>query len=119
LRADIATNSDFTSERNSTRAAQGTVYWVKYWDHDLGVGECKQLASWPREQMTAAITAIKGATTNSLGTEPKLYFTNLNGSNLALVTNDTFTTASGNNTETVSTGWNSSNSKAICDNRIF
>lgn len=69
--------------------------------------------------MTAAITAIKGSTTNPLGTEPKLYFTNLNGSNLALVTNDTFATASGNNIETISTGWNSSNSKAICDNRIF
>jgi hypothetical protein len=69
--------------------------------------------------MTAAITAIKGGTSNLLGTEPKLYFTNLNGSSLANVTNNAFATASGNSVETIQTGWNSSNSKAICDNRIF
>ena len=119
LRADISTNSDFLSERNSTRSAQGTVYWVKYWDKDLGVGECKQLVSWPREKMTAAIAAIKGTTTNSTSTDPKLYLTNLNASNLITVTNDTFPTASGNSTGLVQTGWNSSNSKAICNNRIF
>lgn len=119
LRADISDNNDFLSERNSTRSAQGTIYWIKYWDKDLGVGECKQLVSWPHEKMTAAIAAIKGTTTNSTSTDPKLYLTNLNISNLITVTNNTFATASGNNTGLVQTGWNSSNSKAICNNRIF
>ena len=31
---------------------------MKYWDEDLGTGECLQLAAWPHEKMTAIITGV-------------------------------------------------------------
>jgi len=40
LRADLTTNSNFSDELNNTRGSQGSVYWMKYWNEDLGAGEC-------------------------------------------------------------------------------
>jgi hypothetical protein len=92
LRADLSSNSKFSNELNNTRNAQGTVYWMKYWDEDLGLGECLQLASWPHEDMTAIITSV-----NTAANRPKLYFTNLNCSKHSIVTNSTFAVPSANN----------------------
>jgi len=86
---------------------------MKYWDEDLGLGECLQLASWPHEQMTAVITAV-----NTANNRPKLYFTNLNCPKHGVVTNSTFTTPNANDRGPYQTGWGSSNTKKICDNRI-
>ena len=125
LRADMKDSSNeelynkYASERVSTRSAQGTVYWMKYWDADLGIGECKQLVSWPHEQMTAMIAAKTRVSNSYSDTSPKFYLTNLNLSNLILVNNNNFATSNPNTTDSIETGWDSSNTKAICDDRIF
>lgn len=113
LRSDLSTNDLFSNENNNTRRALGTVYWMKYWNEDIGLGECLQLAAWPRENMTAIITAVNTATNR-----PKLYFTNLNCSNHSMVTNNTFTVPNANDPGPYSTGWLSSNTKAIYDTRV-
>jgi len=40
LRADLSANNLFSNENNNTKRALGTVYWMKYWDEDIGLGEC-------------------------------------------------------------------------------
>jgi len=40
---------------NKWTRAVGTIYWAKYWEADLGIGECKRLAMWPHEKLTLAI----------------------------------------------------------------
>ena len=39
-------------------SCKSTVYWVKFWAEDLGSGECKRIASWPRETITYAIASL-------------------------------------------------------------
>lgn len=41
-------------------AGRGIIYWAKYWNKDLGVGECRQLANWNHETMTYAIEEYAG-----------------------------------------------------------
>lgn len=113
LRSDLNTNSRFSEENTNAKRALGTVYWMKYWDEDLGLGECLQLASWPHERMTAILSAI-----NNIDKRPKLYFTNLNCSKHSMVTNDSFAVPNANDPGPYSTGWLSSNTKAIYDNRV-
>ena len=43
------------SVRTSWTGAKGTIYWAKYWEEDLGIGECKRIAEWPHENVTFAI----------------------------------------------------------------
>jgi len=50
--------------KNGLTRAQGTIYYAKYWDKDLGIGECKRLAAWPHESMTYCISGITNSITN-------------------------------------------------------
>jgi len=34
-------NPVYTNESNNISRAYGTIYWAKYWDEDLGIGECR------------------------------------------------------------------------------
>lgn len=43
---------------------RGTIYWAKYWNKDLGDGECRQLAAWPHEPMTYAISYLSNNKTS-------------------------------------------------------
>ena len=118
LRNDItSTNSTYTSEYNNLMGAQGTIYWARYWNEDLGAGECKQLAAWPHEHMTAKIAAIDADKTNELLTRPSIYLTNLTATCHGYVLPTRFIASSikvGN-----SEGWGSSMAKTICDDRTF
>jgi len=113
LRNDLATNNNYSDEYNNLVGAYGTIYWAKYWNEDLGAGECKQLAAWPHEQMSAMIASVDNATTNDLLTRPSIYLTNLTASSHGFVLPNRFT---GNST---TEGWGTSVAKNICDNRIF
>ena len=118
LRNDItSTNSTYTSEYNNLMGAQGTIYWARYWNEDLGAGECKQLAAWPHEHMTAKIAAIDADKTNELLTRPSIYLTNLTATCHGYVLPTKFSASAINvgNSE----GWGSSMAKTICDDRIF
>ena len=113
LRSDLSTNSTFINEYNNLTGAYGTIYWAKYWDEDLGEGECEQLANWPHENMTAIITAIGEDMTQTINgnIRPSIYLTGLNGSSHGTVQTNRFSTTN--------TGWDTSLAKDICDNRIF
>ena len=45
--------------------AFGTLYSVKYWEEDLGEGECFQLASWCHETMYFAVADYTEAEVHS------------------------------------------------------
>jgi len=53
-------NVTFNNDSTTVVGGKGTVYWAKYWDKDLGVGECRNLACWNHEQMTFAIEEFSG-----------------------------------------------------------
>ena len=44
-----------SSNSSSSVNARGTIYSVKYWEEDLGEGECVQLANWCHETMNFAV----------------------------------------------------------------
>lgn len=117
LRTDINTNSNFSNEEGiNTTGAQGTIYWLKYWDEDLGAGECQQLAQWPHENMTSIITAVSDDFTQEVNgnIRPALYFMGLNNSSHGMTNSARFDRSEGTNV-----GWNNSAMKTICDERIF
>ena len=55
-------NSSSTTSIN----AQGTIYAVKYWEEDLGEGECVQLANWCYETAHFAVQDFNGQKTHSI-----------------------------------------------------
>lgn len=114
LRNDMISNNTYSWEANNLSGAQGTIYWAKYWNEDLGAGECKQLAAWPHERMTAIIAAIDNDKTNDALTRPSIYLTNLTASSHAFVLPPKFSTGV-NAVE----GWNTSTAKTICDARLL
>lgn len=114
LRSDITTNSTFSNNEGiNTTGAYGTIYWAKYWNEDLGVGECQQLANWPHENMTSIIATVNNDYTQTTGNgdRPAIYLTGLNGSSHGTILTNRF--------DTSGAGWDNSLAKTICDNRIF
>ena len=107
---EYTSNDSYDSEKNNIRGAMGTIYWAKYWDEDLGHGECSQLAAWPHEQMTAQIVSVDNSATNDTLTRPSLYFTNLTDSSHGIVELNKFME---------STSWKDSKLNTICNNHIF
>ena len=114
LRNDLISNNTYTWEANNLGGAQGTIYWARYWNEDLGAGECKQLAAWPHERMEAIIAAIDSDKTNDTLTRPSIYLTNLTVSNHAFVLPTRF-----NQSQGTIEGWNNSAAKTICDSRLL
>lgn len=104
-------DSKFSAEQLNLTGAYGTIYWAKYWDEDLGAGECKQIAAWPHENMTAILTSVE---TNISETRPNIYLTNISTSSHGTFTSSHFSASLG----TVA-GWGSSFAKTLCDNRVF
>ena len=115
LRSDLDDNNLYSSsEGNNTRSAQGSIYWLKYWDEDLGAGECKSLAAWPHERMTAMIVAQNSTATNE-SDKLNLFMHNLNGSSHMNVWQNRF--VEGN--QEAEKGWDTSIMRDICIQRIF
>ena len=72
---------------NDVAPAIGNIYWAKYWDKDLGQGECKRLACWPHEWMTFGIpykykdnnsSLISRRASSSVVPTPSVYLAALN-----------------------------------------
>ena len=97
---------------------KGTIFWAKYWNEDLGQGECKRLAAWPHEQVTFAISSISDARTNNRvsATEvitPSIYLSALNSSSHLRVVQSRQSQIDG------FSGRDNSIARTICNNRIF
>lgn len=79
-------DSNYSDIRSVVDYGGGTVYWAKYWNEDLGVGECKKLAMWPHEKMTYIITYLSTAATANARANltqepiPSIYLTSLTAS---------------------------------------
>ena len=63
--ADNDSAGNYSSIINNSVDGLGTIFWSKYWDYDLGEGACMELASWPHEEITYAITKLNNAATSS------------------------------------------------------
>ena len=63
-------DSNYSSLRNTVDYGGGTIYWAKYWNEDLGLGECKKLAMWPHEKMTYLLTNLTTTATANNRTSP-------------------------------------------------
>ena len=123
--SNINTNAKLTFGNlflNSTSTemvgAQGTIYWAKYWDKDLGAGECKQLASWCHEPMTFALEEFSGMQESrfvfpQLTNRPNLVFTSMNASQYGHVA------MKGNRTLGETIGWSTSKMRDVANNRIM
>lgn len=99
---------------NSTKEkASGIIYGAKYWDKDLGVGECKRLAMWPHERVTMGITKISTNATSGAPTDaavtpmiPAIGLSTLSTFNYGYIAHD-------------SNGWGESHYRTICNDRLF
>lgn len=113
------TNARYNTERNSVINGQGIIYNVTYWNEDLGHGECMQLATWPRERMTAIIADVNPLASNS-STLPAIYLTTLNASMHGIYAprNSVFGKATSQGSPVIK-GWTNLGLKDICDNKIF
>ena len=113
--ADDDSANNYSSIINNSTNGIGTIFWSKYWDYDLGEGECIELASWPHERMTFAVTKLNNAP--SSGNSSAIFLTAMEASAHGLVY-QTPSTASPQ-------GWGRSLddggviAREICQNRIF
>lgn len=114
-------NLSLDNESSTMVAGKGIIYWAKYWNKDLGVGECRQLASWNHEAMTFAIEEYSGMNAalsrqvfpDSVVVQPNVVVTSVNTSSyghLALA-----------NTKSASEliQWPNSKLQSIANKRIF
>ena len=104
------------SSSSSSANASGTIYSVKYWEEDLGNGECMQLANWCHETMnfavqdfteTAAHSALPIQNTN-------IILHTLNASQMGTITDALIDTS----TES-SVGWDPSTIRTFYNNRLY
>ena len=59
------TDENYANIRNNTAPGRGTIYWAKYWDYDIGDGECRKLAAWPHEEITFGFAKASNNQTNA------------------------------------------------------
>lgn len=114
-------NLSLDNDSSTMVAGKGIIYWAKYWNKDLGVGECRKLASWNHESMTFAIEEYSGMNAalgrkvfpESVTVQPNVVITSMNASSyghLALA-----------NTKTMNEliQWPDSKLQAVANKRIF
>ena len=105
-------NSSSTAAVN----ARGTIYSVKYWEEDLGEGECVQLANWCHETMNFAVQDTNNELIHSALPiqNANLVLHTLNASQMGIVT-DAFI----DNTTENSIGWDPSTIRTLYNSRIY
>lgn len=109
-------DTNYTWVRNNTDVGKGTIYWAKYWDYDIGDGECRDIANWPHEEITFAISKMEGGVTN--GVNSAMQLTALEASTHGRVIQSSVSTLE-------SYGWGLTDNGAgsivrdICNTRIF
>lgn len=122
---DISRETVQSGDNYSNRVhAKAKVHWAKYWNYDIGAGECQMLASWPHEEITFGIAELN-KNSNSINTSrtlaaptPSLYLTSLNMPVHGLYTQSSITSTVFNTT-TNSYSWRDTNLRLVCNNRIF
>ena len=110
----------FNNTSTTVKAGKGTIYWVKYWPKDLGVGECRALASWNHELMTYGIEEFSGMDSRysrfvfpAGGAIPNVVLTSLTSSNYGHI-GLRASKAAGDVIQ-----WPNSTLQAVANNRIF
>ena len=98
--------------------ATGTLYSVKYWEEDLGEGECLQLANWCHETMELAVSDYREATIHSginATLTPALILHTLNASEMGTITEPQldFSNPPSN------IGWDPSTIRDFYNNRLY
>ena len=63
-------DSNYSDLKTTVDYGGGTIYWAKYWNEDLGIGECKRLAMWPHEKMTYLLTRLTTSATSGTRANP-------------------------------------------------
>ena len=111
--------SQYSNIKNIVANGKGTIYWAKYWDEDLGLGECKRLAAWPHEETTYAFSAYNASATGGerVGVNaptPAIELVSFSVSSHGKLVQGQATVADG-----ARTGWGTSVARSICNNRIF
>ena len=103
--------------------AKAKVHWAKYWDYDIGAGECQLLASWPHEQVTFSIASINKTSTSNTARAtstptPSLYLNTVNTLVHGIYSSGRISTSDFNTTYN-SYGWRDETLRTIYNNRIF
>ena len=104
--------------------ARGKVYWAKYWNEDLGAGECRQLAAWPHEQMEFAVEDYDGMAQRVLHNMPGYTLPNITFApmNLSTYVGPIYKSISQQNSSVANgqyIGWNNSWYQKYCNSRLF
>lgn len=114
-----SSSSDYEAVKSITANAKGTIYWAKYWNEDLGIGECKRIAAWPHENISYIVSLLKNQPTAG----ERAATTSVTPS---VVLTTTCTSAHGNiiqqNANTAKdsvTGWATSEARKVCNNILF
>lgn len=109
-----------TSTSSVLGSGQGIIYWAKYWDRDLGIGECRKLATWNHETMTFGFEEFSGMDNQYSrfvfieSNTPNLVLTSLNSSTYGRYTPAQLTKTAGEVAK-----WEDSTLQSIANKRIF
>ena len=122
--ADTESIANDDSIRNTWTKAVGTVYWSKFWNKDLGLGECKRLASWPHEYTTLSIAyshrdpnvEIVARAREDTIPNPTLYLASSNALMHGLVVQNRVNVSSFNNNLY---SWENAPARTLCNNRLL
>ena len=66
----LTDDANYSDLKDTVDYGGGTIYWAKYWNEDLGIGECKRLAVWPHEKMTYLLTHLNTSATSGMRANP-------------------------------------------------
>ena len=104
--------------------ARGKIYWAKYWNEDLGAGECRQLAAWPHEQMEFAVEDYDGMAQRVLHNMPGYTLPNITFApmNLSTYVGPIYKSISQQYPTLVNgqyIGWNNSWYQKYCNSKLF
>ena len=107
--------------------AKAKIHWSKYWNYDIGAGECEQIASWPHEQITLGIASLATPTSTVTGVSgaravaeplPTLYLATLSTPTHGIYASGQIQTSNFNPTFN-SYSWRDMTLRTIYNNRIF
>ena len=105
-------------DTTDSKPAKGIIYWAKFWDQDLGEKNCNALAAWPHEVIPFYLCGY----TNNTDPDRKI----LDNTNLSFVAaqavGDRYMYPIIHNSMSQAapwTGWRESDSRVVCNNRIF
>jgi hypothetical protein len=111
--------SQYSNIKNIVANGKGTIYWAKYWNEDLGLGECKRLAAWPHEEVTYAFAAYNDRTTGNERVSVNAVSPAIELASFSVSAHGKLTQALATVSDGAVTGWGTSVARSICNDRIF